>query len=99
MPQQYGDLVRFSVPRQEAFLVNRPEYIKNILQDNHRNYTKRTIQYDALAQITGRGLLTADGECWFRNRRLEQPAFAHSRLVDNIYRKQGSHFGVCNDFG
>jgi hypothetical protein len=62
MAEQYGDLVSFPVPRQEAFLVNRPEYSKHILQDNHYNYTKRTIQYDALTQITGRGLPTADSE-------------------------------------
>lgn len=91
MPQQYGDLVRFSVPRQEAFLVNRPEYIKNILQDNHRNYTKRTIQYDALAQITGRVLMPQT--------QIRTAGLCPFSFGDNIYRKQGSHFGVCDDFG
>ncbi len=78
---QQGDLVRFSVGNVQAFLVNRAEWVRYILQDNHRNYTKNTIQYNSLAQVTGRGLLTSDGELWFRNRRLQQPAFARSRLV------------------
>ncbi len=30
--------------------------------------------------MTGRGLLTSDGSFWLRQRRLEQPAFARSRL-------------------
>jgi cytochrome P450 len=76
-----GDLVRFSVGNVQAFLVNRAEWVRHILQDNHRNYSKNTIQYNSLAQVTGRGLLTSDGEIWFRNRRLEQPAFSRSRLT------------------
>jgi len=76
-----GDLVRFSVGRIEAFLVNRDTWVRHILQDNHRNYSKNTIQYNSLAQVTGRGLLTSDGEIWLRNRRLEQPAFSRPRLA------------------
>ena len=76
-----GDLVHFDLGITHAYLVNRPEAIKHILQDNHRNYTKDTIQYNALSTVTGRGLLTSDGELWFRNRRLEQPAFARPRLA------------------
>jgi cytochrome P450 len=79
--QRYGELVHFDLGIRHAYLVNQPDAIKHILQDNHRNYTKDTIQYNSLATITGRGLLTSDGELWFRNRRLEQPAFSRSRLL------------------
>jgi len=79
--QRYGDLVHFDLGITHAYLVNQPEAIKHILQDNHRNYTKDTIQYNSLATITGRGLLTSDGDLWFRNRRLEQPAFSRSRVL------------------
>ena len=79
--RRYGELVHFDLGMTHAYLVNQPDAIKHILLDNHRNYTKDTIQYNALATITGRGLLTSDGELWFRNRRLEQPAFSRSRLL------------------
>ncbi len=79
--RQHGDLVSFAIPGQSVVLVNNPEWIKHILQDNHHNYTKDTIQYNSLSKITGRGLLTSDGDAWFRNRRLEQPAFARPRLL------------------
>ena len=79
--RRYGELVHFDLGITHAYLVNQPDAIKHILLDNYRNYTKDTIQYNALATITGRGLLTSDGELWFRNRRLEQPAFSRPRLL------------------
>jgi len=53
-----------------------------VLQDQHRRYSKNTVQYNALSAITGKGLLTSDGPLWLRQRRLAQPAFARSRLMD-----------------
>ena len=79
--RRYGDLVHFDLGMTHAFLISRPSAIQHVLQDNHRNYTKDTIQYNSLATITGRGLLTSDGDLWFRHRRLEQPAFAKPRLA------------------
>lgn len=77
---QRGDLVRFDLRTTVAYLVNHPDAVRHILQDNHKNYDKDTMQYNALATITGRGLLTSDGAFWFRQRRLAQPAFARPRL-------------------
>lgn len=77
----FGDLVYFQVGRQPVFFINHPDYIRHVLQDNNRNYSKDTIQYNSLAKITGRGLLTSDGSLWLRQRRLEQPAFARPRLM------------------
>jgi|YNPNPStandDraft_1061719.scaffolds.fasta_scaffold00037_17 cytochrome P450 len=78
--KRFGDLTYFEAGRQRAFLVNSADGVRHVLQDNHRAYTKDTIQYNALSQITGRGLLTSDGDLWFRQRRLEQPAFSRARL-------------------
>jgi len=78
--KRFGDLTYFEAGRQRAFLVNSADGVRHVLQDNHRAYTKDTIQYKALSQITGRGLLTSDGDLWFRQRRLEQPAFSRARL-------------------
>lgn len=79
--QTYGDLVSFQAGPTTAVLVNQPEGVRHILQDNARNYSKDTVQYNALSTITGRGLLTSDGDLWFRQRRLEQPAFSRPRLA------------------
>jgi cytochrome P450 len=77
---RYGDLVAFPLPRTPVLLVNTPDGARRVLQDNHRGYGKRTVQYAALGLVTGAGLLTADGDLWRRHRRIAQPAFHHGRL-------------------
>jgi cytochrome P450 len=79
--KQYGDIVFFDVPKNPAYFINHPNLIKHVLLENHRKYSKDTIQYNSLSEITGKGLLTSDGPHWLRQRRLAQPAFAKPRLM------------------
>ena len=79
---QYGDLAFFPVASLPVYVASHPDGIKHVLQDQHRRYSKDTVQYNALSTITGRGLLTSDGPLWLRQRRLAQPAFARPRLMD-----------------
>lgn len=81
MTQVYGDIIHLPLRVMDVYILNAPQAIQHILQDNHRNYNKDTFQYNLLAGITGRGLLTADGEAWLRQRRLVQPAFHRSRIA------------------
>jgi hypothetical protein len=81
LSQQYGDLSYFPVGKQPVYIISHPDGVKHVLQDQHRRYSKDTVQYNALATITGRGLLTSDGPFWLRQRRLAQPAFARPRLM------------------
>lgn len=78
--RRHGHVVAFPLPRRAAWLVDDPEAVRRVLQDNHRNYTKRTAQYDALGVVTGDGLLVSDPPAWRHNRRLMQPAFHHTTL-------------------
>ncbi len=73
--QRYGDVVQFPVPRPPSYLVNDPAAVRHVLQGNHRNYDKHTLQYSALSLVTGEGLLTAPNDVWRARRRLVQPAF------------------------
>jgi cytochrome P450 len=82
--RQFGDLVHFQAGQVSAYFINHPEGARRVLQENNTNYSKRTLQYNALSTITGRGLLTNEGPTWLRNRRLMQPAFSRGRL-ENIY--------------
>lgn len=79
--QKYGDLVLLGQGKFSAYFVNHPEAIQHVLQDNHKNYTKNTIQYNQLRKITGNGLLTNDGDTWLKHRRVLQPAFTRQRLM------------------
>ncbi|PKO14003.1 MAG: hypothetical protein CVU39_16620 [Chloroflexi bacterium HGW-Chloroflexi-10] len=76
----YGDMVYFRAGKVNAFLLNHPEAALRVLRDHHSQYNKDTMQYNALARITGRGLLTNSGEHWLQQRRLIQPAFARQKL-------------------
>lgn len=64
----------------KVLAVYKPEYIKYVLQDNNRNYTK-SIAYDvALSRLLGKGLLTSEGDFWRKQRRMAQPGFHRERL-------------------
>ena len=77
---RYGDVVQFPIPTPPTYLINSPSGVRQVLQDNNRAYSKRTIQYDALSLVTGSGLLTADVDTWRPMRRRVQPAFHHEAI-------------------
>jgi cytochrome P450 len=80
MVRRHGDLVAIPLPRTPVLVLNTPTGVRRVLQENHRNYSRRTVQYGSLSLVTGSGLLTSDGELWRRHRRSMQPAFHHAHL-------------------
>ena len=76
----YGDLVSFPVPGPPALLVSDPGDVRHVLQTTARSWGKKTVQYAALARVTGAGLLTSDEAPWLDHRRLAAPAFHRQRL-------------------
>ncbi|MBE3558192.1 MAG: cytochrome P450 [Ktedonobacteraceae bacterium] len=79
--RQYGDVVHLSLIFGTFYLINHPDGVKHVLQENNRNYDKNVFDYNILRQLLGRGLLTDDGESWLRQRRLMQPAFHRQRIA------------------
>jgi cytochrome P450 len=113
--RRYGEISRYRLLSQSVYLLSHPDYIKHVLQDNHRNYGKQTFAYRALRLILGNGLLTSEGDFWLRQRRLAQPAFHRQRIEGfgsimtratltmlerwETYAKQQQTFDVSQEMG
>lgn len=80
MWRRHGDVVQFPIPRPPTYLITDPDGVQTVLVTNARQHTKRTLQYDNLAYVTGNGLLTADDPPWSQHRRIIAPAFHQQAL-------------------
>lgn len=87
--QRHGDIAQFPIPRPGVYLVSEPGAVRSVLAVNSRDYSKRTLQYDNLALVTGEGLLTADDPPWRERRRVLQPAF-HRDALEGACLQTGS---------
>ncbi len=79
MAQRYGDICYFAIGPQQAYLLNHPELIKEVLITNSENFIKGSALQRS-KRLLGEGLLTSEGESHRRQRRLAQPAFHRSRI-------------------
>jgi cytochrome P450 len=80
MTERYGDLVYFEFGPQQMFLVNNPDYIRDVLVTHNRKFMKGEGLQRA-KRLLGEGLLTSEGEFHLRQRRLAQPAFHRQRIA------------------
>src|SRR5215467_12291874 len=76
---KYGDVVRITFFKAEAYLCNNPEDIQYILVNSNRSFTKG-YGGGSMQTLLGNGLLTSEGDFWRRQRRLAQPAFHRERV-------------------
>ena len=79
--RDYGELVHFRMATRHVVLLANPEHIRHVFQDNYRNYSKQTPGFKVLRAFLADGLLTNEGDSWFRQRRIAQPAFHHARIA------------------
>src|SRR5574341_462994 len=77
---EYGDIVCYRQTPDKAYLINHPDFVRHVLVDNSRNYSKETYINQSFHKVVAEGLLTSEGETWRRQRRMMQPAFHHTRL-------------------
>src|SRR5512141_1182661 len=80
LTKQYGDIVCYRPAPDPAYLINHPDFVRHVLLDNNRNYSKATYSNMIFNKVIGEGLLTSEGETWRKQRRMMQPAFHHTRL-------------------
>ncbi len=82
LAREHGDIVRFRLGDHEhdIFLVNHPDYIRDVLVTQDRNFTK-WFAVERIKEILGEGLFVSEGEFHRRQRRLSQPAFHGERIA------------------
>ena len=76
--REYGDIAHGQLGRTHLYLLNHPDYVKDVLVTSHRRFTG--LAFEAGKRLTGEGLLSAQGEAHRRQRGLMQPAFHRDRL-------------------
>lgn len=80
LAKQYGDISYFKIGPQEAYFLNHPDLIKDVLVTNNQNFMKGLVLQRS-KRLLGEGLLTSEGEFHRRQKRLAQPAFHRQRIA------------------
>lgn len=78
--RECGDISRFRLVHNNAYLLNHPDWIKEVLVTNQANFTKSRM-LDRARVLLGDGLLTSEDDFHLHQRRLVQPAFHRDRLA------------------
>lgn len=74
LSKEYGDISHFKFVGQHIYLINNPDYIKDVLVTYNDNFIKsRGLQL--AKRILGEGLLTSEGKLHHTQRQLIQPVF------------------------
>ncbi len=85
--QKLGKTYENPVPFVRIIATSEPDFMRYVLQQNHRNY-KKGRSYDVLKLILGNGLVTSNGKFWQKQRRLAQPAF-HKKHLEDMFNVMG----------
>ncbi len=89
LAQEQGGVAILPLGRRRLYVVTSPSGVQHVLKDNAVNYVKgRTM--DVPRPLLGENLVSAEGEVWYRLRRLVQPAFSRRRLLSMVDRIAGT---------
>ena len=81
LSKKYGDISHFKFGKNHIYLINNPDFIKDVLVNQDNNFIKsRGLQL--AKRILGEGLLTSEGGLHRRQRQLIQPLF-HTDEIPN----------------
>lgn len=82
--EEQGDVFKLKIGFNNSIVFSRDAaFAEYVLQKNQKNYTKSKIQTEDLVKYVGKGLLTAEGDHWKKQRKLIQPAF-HKKQLENL---------------
>ena len=81
MAQVYGDISQVKIGPSRLYLLNNPDYIKDVLVTDHRNFRKSLV-LQRTRILLGDGLLTSEGDLHLRQRRMIQPIFHRQRIAN-----------------
>lgn len=76
-----GDITSFRMGPVQAFFINHPEMIRDVLITNHSKFEKGRALKRA-KKLLGEGLLTSEHQFHLRQRRMIQPAFHRQRIAN-----------------
>lgn len=77
--QEYGDIVHFKLANEDIFMLNHPDYIKEVLVLHEKKFKKgRGLQLTK--PLLGEGLLTSEGKFHDYQRKLIQPIFHREKI-------------------
>jgi cytochrome P450 len=77
--RNYGEIIPLRLGLTATCLLVNPEHIEEVLKDRDNFIKSRGFR--VLKTLLGEGLLTNEGESWFKQRRLAQPVFQHKRIA------------------
>lgn len=76
--KEYGEMVPIRLGKTKGVVVTNPKYVEQLLKD--REVFVKPEALKSMRALLGQGLLTSEGETWFRQRRLAQPVFHQKRI-------------------
>jgi len=81
---EYGDIITVKALNRNApsIVLNNPDYVKQVLISNHRNYRKG-VGFERVKMLLGNGIIVSDGDFWRSQRRMIQPVF-HRKVVEKL---------------
>jgi cytochrome P450 len=96
LAKEYGDVVFYRLFGYEAYQINHPDLVREILVTKAKSFIRSERQMGIIKSYVGEGVLTSEGEFWRRQRRIVQPAFA-MKAIERMTRIQVEETAVLLD--
>lgn len=76
MKETYGDFVQLQLGSNRTYQLTDLDAVELILKKDARNYSKDTPGFRLVAEVTGNGVFTENGDQWLKIRKVVQPFFS-----------------------